>query len=51
MATADALQFVLLHHAQQLELAVEWEFADLIEEQRPAVCLLEPPDAALLARR
>ena len=46
-APTDALQFLLLHDAQQLDLAVEWELADLIEEQRPAVRLLEPSNAAL----
>src|SRR3989441_12806854 len=47
VASADALQFLLLHDPQQLNLAVEWQLADLVEQQSPAVRLLEPSNAAL----
>src|SRR2546425_10779277 len=47
VASADALQFLLLYHAQQLDLAVEWQLADLVEQQRPPVRLLEPSNATL----
>src|SRR6266566_6529130 len=47
IASADPLQFLLLYDAQQLDLAVEWQLADLIEQQCPAVRLLKPSDAAL----
>src|SRR3989441_6879514 len=47
VASTDPLQLLLLHDAQQLDLAVEWQLADLIEQQCPAVRLLKPSDAAL----
>ena len=47
---ADALELVLLQEAQQLDLDRRRDLADLVEEQRAAVGLLEapfaPPDRA-----
>ena len=48
LVAADALELALLQHAQQLDLHRQRDLADLVEEQRAAVGLLE---AALLARR
>ncbi len=48
---ADAHHFAVLHHAQQAHLRGEGELADLVEEQRAAVGLLEPALAARRARR
>ena len=39
---ADAHDLAVLHDAQQAHLRGERELADLVEEQRPAVGLLEP---------
>ena len=38
---ANALQLAFLQHAQQLRLHRQRHVADLVEEQRPAVRLLE----------
>ena len=46
---ADALELLLLQHAQQLRLRFERQLAHLVEEQRAAVGELEAP-AALLGR-
>ena len=40
---ADANHFVVLHDAKQADLRGGGEFADFVEEQSPAVSLLEPP--------
>ncbi len=45
---ADALELALLDRAQQLDLHLDGDLADLVEEQRAAVGELEPPG---LARR
>src|SRR5205085_3100424 len=44
---ADALELLLLQHAQQLRLEVEPHLADLVEEQRAAMRPLERPLDAL----
>jgi hypothetical protein len=38
---ADAPEFVFLQNAQKLRLQTEFEFADLVEEDRAAVRLFE----------
>ena len=48
---ADALELLLLQHAQQLRLHLERQLADLVEEQRAAVGELEAADAAARSRR
>ena len=48
LAAADALHLAALDRAQELRLEREIEVADLVEEQRAAVGLLE--DAAALRR-
>jgi hypothetical protein len=45
LRAADALEGLPLQDAQQLGLDLEVDVADLVEEQRAAVGLLEPPDA------
>ncbi len=45
---ADALERPLLEHAQQLHLRRGGDLADLVEEERAAVRLLEPPDPPLV---
>ena len=47
LAAADPLELPLLQDAQQLDLRLERQLADLVEEQRPAVRQLEPPLAPL----
>ena len=42
-AATDTLEFALLQHAQQHDLGLGGEFADLVEEERPAVGQLEAP--------
>ena len=42
LAAADPLELALLQHAQQLDLHVERQVADLVEKQRAAVGQLEP---------
>ena len=44
LRAADALERHLLEHAQQLGLNLEVDVADLVEEKRAAVGLLEPSD-------
>jgi hypothetical protein len=44
---ADALELLLLQHAQQLHLRVERQLAHLVEEERAAVRQLEAADALL----
>ena len=48
---AEALELVLLQHAQELGLRARAHVADLVEEQRAAVGLLEAADALLDRRR
>ena len=48
LVAADALELALLQEAQQLHLDGRRDLADLVEEQRAAVGLLE---AAVAARR
>ena len=45
---AEPLELVLLQHAQDLGLRVRAHVADLVEEQRAAVGLLEAADALLV---
>ena len=45
---AEALELVLLQHAQDLGLRVRAHVADFVEEQRAAVGLLEAADALLV---
>ena len=49
LVAADALELALLQHAQQLDLGLERQLADLVEEQRAAVRQLEA--ALVLADR
>ena len=46
LAAADPLELALLQDAQQLDLHVQRELADLVEEQRAAVGQLEPAQPA-----
>src|SRR5262249_28447991 len=41
LAAADRLELLLLKHAQELDLRLERQLADLIEKERPAVRQLE----------
>src|SRR5207302_2619373 len=43
--TPEALELLLLQHAQELWLELGRNVADLVEEQRASVCQLEPPHA------
>jgi hypothetical protein len=43
LVAADALELALLQHAQQLHLDGRGDLADLVEEERAAVGLLEAP--------
>ena len=45
LRVAEAADRLLLQHAQQLHLEVERQLADLVEEERAAVGLLEEPAA------
>ena len=45
-AAADGRELALLKHAQEPGLRVDRHVADLVEEQRAALRLLEPPHAA-----
>ena len=45
-AAADRHELARLQHAQQPGLGLERHVADLVEEQRAALGLLEPPDLA-----
>ncbi len=47
LLAADALELLLLQRAQQLHLHRRRHVADLVEEQRPAVGELEPPELLL----
>ena len=47
LLAADALELLLLQHAQQLELQRRRHVADLVEEQRPLVGQLEAAELAL----
>src|SRR5579863_7998755 len=47
LTATDRGEFAFLEHTQQARLRFRWHVADLVEEQRPAVGLLE---AALAAR-
>src|SRR5258708_6129352 len=51
IARADALEGLFLKHAQQLGLHLEADVADLIEEQRAAVCHLEAADLVTMGAR
>jgi len=44
---ADTLDHVFLQHAQQLDLQIERQVADLVEKQGAAIGLLEAPLACL----
>ena len=46
----DALELALLQEAQQLDLDGRRDLADLVEEERPVVGLLEPAVAPRDAR-
>ena len=46
LGAADAVELLVLEHAQQLGLDRRRELADLVEEQRAATRLLEAPRAA-----
>src|SRR5437868_6937778 len=46
LVAADALEGLLLEHAQHLGLGRRWHVADLVEEEGAAVALLELADAA-----
>ena len=46
---ADANDLAVLHHPEQAHLCGERELADLVEEQRPSVGLLEPALAPVTA--
>ena len=48
LRAAQALELLLLQHAEQLGLQLRRDVADLVEEQRPLVRQLEAAD--LLAR-
>ena len=48
---AEALELVLLQHAQDLRLRARAHVADFVEEQRAAVGLLEAADALLVGAR
>ena len=48
---ADAHDFAVLHDAEQAHLRGEGELGDFVEEEGPAVSLLEPPLAPRRARR
>ena len=48
---AEALELVLLQHAQDLGLRARAHVADLVEEQRAAVGLLEAADALAIGAR
>ena len=50
-AAADRRVFALLQHAQQPRLRLHRHVADLVEEQRAALGLLEAAGAARAARR
>ena len=47
LAASHALEFSLLNHAQQCDLRLHGQLADLVEENRPAVRRLEAPLAPL----
>ena len=51
LAAADRLELLFLEHAQELDLGLERQLADLVEEQRSAVGDLEPADPADRWRR
>jgi len=46
-ASANRRVFALLQHAQQTRLRLQRHVADLVEEQRAALGLFEPADAAV----
>ncbi len=48
LVSADPLERPFLEDAQKLHLGSDRNLADLVEKQRPAVRLLEAPDAALV---
>ena len=48
LVAPDPLERALLQDAQELDLRPHRDLADLVEEQRAAVRLLEAPDAALV---
>src|SRR5690242_7238034 len=45
LIVADARNLMILEHAQQLDLRAHRHVADLVEEERSAVGILESPDA------
>src|SRR5215469_1207769 len=47
MIAPHPLEFPVLQHPQERDLRFHWEFADLIQEERPAVSRLKPPQASL----
>ena len=51
LVAADAEHFPVLQHAQQLRLQGQRHVADLVEEQRAAVGVLETALAHLVGRR
>ena len=51
LAAADAHDLPLLEHAQELDLQLGVELADLVEEERAAVRQLELADLARRSRR
>src|SRR5215471_630266 len=47
MIAPHPLEFPLLQHPQERDLHFHRKFADLIQEERPAVSRLKPPQASL----
>jgi len=47
MITAHPLEFVFLQHPQERDLRFRREFADLVQEERPAVSRFKPPQTPL----
>ena len=44
-AAAEVLELTFLQHTEQFGLQIEWEFGDLIQKYRAAVCNFKPADA------
>ena len=51
LRAADALEGLLLEHAQELHLRAGRQVADLVQEERALVGLLEAADAPLVGAR
>src|SRR6185295_15029274 len=47
IVTSHPLEFALLQHPQQRDLRFHREFADFIQEERPAVSRFKPPHTPL----